>query len=64
MEGAPNLPSGYASMISLAYFPPIWRKVMDHRVLEHYLGDITNVNIEPSKRAKILVRYGAAPEAQ
>ena len=64
MEGAPNLPSGYASMIALAYFPPIWRKVMDHRVLEHYLGDITNVNIEPSKRAKILVRYGAAPEAQ
>jgi alkane 1-monooxygenase len=58
MEGAPNLPSGYASMISLAYFPPIWRKVMDHRVLEHYRGDITAVNIEPSKRAKILARYG------
>lgn len=59
MEGAPNLPSGYASMISLAYFPPIWRKVMDHRVLEHYRGDITAVNIEPSKREKILARYGA-----
>lgn len=60
MEGAPNLPSGYASMISLAYFPPIWRKVMDHRVLEHYRGDITAVNIEPSKREKILARYGAS----
>ena len=43
MEGAPNLPSGYASMIGLTYFPPLWRKVMDHRVLEHYDGDITRV---------------------
>ncbi|WP_245819826.1 alkane 1-monooxygenase [Rhodococcoides yunnanense] len=64
MEGAPNLPSGYASMISLAYFPPIWRKVMDHRVLEHYRGDITAVNIQPSKRGKILARYGVADQAQ
>ncbi|MDJ0392521.1 alkane 1-monooxygenase [Rhodococcus sp. G-MC3] len=64
MEGAPNLPSGYASMITVAYFPPIWRKVMDHRVLDHYLGDITSVNIEPSKREKILARYGANPEVQ
>ncbi|MBY3985501.1 alkane 1-monooxygenase [Rhodococcus fascians] len=59
MDGAPNLPSGYASMISLAYFPPVWRKVMDHRVLDHYDGDITKVNIEPSKREKILAAYGA-----
>ena len=34
MDGAPNLPSGYASMIGLTYFPPLWRKVMDHRVLD------------------------------
>jgi alkane 1-monooxygenase len=59
INGAPNLPSGYASMISLTYFPPLWRKVMDHRVLEHYNGDITRVNIQPSKREKILARYGA-----
>ena len=59
MDGAPNLPSGYASMISLAYFPPVWRKVMDHRVLDHYDGDITKVNIQPSKREKILAAHGA-----
>ncbi|MBY4127431.1 alkane 1-monooxygenase [Rhodococcus fascians] len=59
MDGAPNLPSGYASMISLAYFPPVWRKVMDHRVLDHYDGDITRVNIAPAKREKILAAYGA-----
>ncbi len=59
MDGAPNLPSGYASMIALTYFPPLWRKVMDHRVLDHYNGDITLVNIQPSKREKILAKYGA-----
>jgi alkane 1-monooxygenase len=58
MDGAPNLPSGYASLISLTYFPPVWRKLMDHRVIEHYRGDITAVNVEPRKRDKILARYG------
>ncbi|MBI9076334.1 MAG: alkane 1-monooxygenase [Desulfatibacillum sp.] len=30
-DEAPQLPSGYAAMVILAYFPPLWRKVMDHR---------------------------------
>ncbi|MFE5645388.1 alkane 1-monooxygenase [Rhodococcus sp. NPDC056516] len=60
MDGAPNLPSGYASMIMLAYVPPLWRKVMDPKVLAHYDGDITRVNVQPSKRDRILARYGAA----
>ncbi|WP_446221945.1 alkane 1-monooxygenase [Nocardia sp. IBHARD005] len=59
-DGAPNLPSGYASMILIAYFPPIWRRVMDKRVLAHYEGDITRANIKPSKRAKVLARYGVS----
>ncbi len=59
MDGAPNLPSGYASLIGVTYFPPAWRKLMDHRVIEHYRGDITAVNIDPRKRDKILARYGA-----
>ena len=62
MAGAPNLPSGYASMIGLTYFPPLWRKVMDHRVLEHYDGDITRVNLHPRRRAEMLVAYGAADD--
>jgi alkane 1-monooxygenase len=60
MDSAPNLPSGYASMITLAYFPPLWRKVMDHRVLAHYQGDITRVNLHPRRREKILARYRVA----
>ncbi len=59
MDGAPNLPSGYASLISLTYFPPVWRKLMDHRVLEHYDYDLSAVNIDPRKREKVLARYGA-----
>jgi alkane 1-monooxygenase len=49
-------------MIVLTYFPPLWRKVMDPRVLAHYDGDITLANIQPSKRAKVLARYGAASQ--
>ncbi|MFZ2527833.1 MAG: alkane 1-monooxygenase [Rhodococcus sp. (in: high G+C Gram-positive bacteria)] len=60
MDGAPNLPSGYASMIGLTYFPPLWRTVMDHRVLDHYDGDLSRINIQPRKREKILARYGEA----
>jgi alkane 1-monooxygenase len=58
MDGAPNLPSGYASMIGLTYFPPLWRKVMDHRVLAHYDGDITKVNVHPRVRDEVLAKYG------
>ncbi|MBF6266306.1 alkane 1-monooxygenase [Nocardia farcinica] len=51
---APQLPAGYASMIVFAAVPPLWRAVMDHRVLAHYGGDITRANIVPRKRARIL----------
>jgi alkane 1-monooxygenase len=32
---------------------------MDHRVLEHYAGDITKAHVLPRQRARILARYGA-----
>jgi len=35
-------------MIVLAYFPPLWRRVMDHRVVDHYGGDLTLANIHPA----------------
>ena len=58
-DEAPELPSGYATMIVLAVFPPIWRRVMDRRVLAHYDGDLALVNIQPSRRERVLARYGA-----
>lgn len=32
-EQAPQLPAGYATMVPLAWLPPLWRRVMDKRVL-------------------------------
>ena len=57
-DEAPQLPTGYAGMILAAIFPPVWRRVMDPRVLEHYAGDLARVNISPRARARVLARYG------
>ena len=63
-DDAPQLPSGYASMVALAYIPPLWRLVMDRRVLAHYQGDVTLANIHPPRRERILTRYGRCARAQ
>ena len=34
VDEAPQLPTGYAGMIATAVIPPLWRRVMDHRVLD------------------------------
>jgi alkane 1-monooxygenase len=31
-EDAPELPTGYAGMILLAFFPPLFRRVMDRQL--------------------------------
>jgi alkane 1-monooxygenase len=62
-EESPQLPAGYAAMILIAYVPPLWRRVMDRRVLAHYGGDVTQANIQPRKRAQILAKYGAGQSA-
>lgn len=38
-EIAPQLPAGYATMVVLACFPPLWRKVMNPRVEAYYRGE-------------------------
>lgn len=40
----PQLPSGYASMITLAYFPRLWFGVMNPKVIAHYGGDMSRIN--------------------
>ena len=57
-EEAPQLPSGYAGMITLAWITPLWRRVMDHRVIEHYDGDLTRANVHPRRRQKLLAATG------
>lgn len=39
-DEAPQLPSGYATMMLIAMIPPLWRRVMDWRVIEHYDGQV------------------------
>ncbi len=59
-DEAPQLPTGYAGMIVLAAIPPLWRRVMDQRLLAHYEGDVTRTNIAPRRRARLLARHEAA----
>jgi len=58
----PQLPSGYFGMFTLAYFPWLWFRVMDQRLLAlpHVRGDLNKVNIDPTARARLEARYGDA----
>ena len=47
MPDAPQLPAGYAAMVLLAWVPPLWRRIMDPRLLDHYDGRIELVNTGP-----------------
>ncbi|KVN37866.1 alkane 1-monooxygenase [Burkholderia ubonensis] len=59
-DDAPQLPAGYATMILLAYVPPLWYRVMNPRVVAHYGGNMAQSNIKPSIREKVLAQYSAA----
>lgn len=56
-DEAPQLPAGYATMVLLALFPPLWRRVMDPRVVAHYNGDIRLAALSPRKERRLLQRY-------
>jgi alkane 1-monooxygenase len=63
-DGIPELPNGYYGMYMLAYIPWLWYKVMDKRILAlpHINGDLSKVNIEPSKRAQIHAKFGSGQQ--
>ncbi|CCH16878.1 alkane 1-monooxygenase [Micromonospora lupini] len=48
-DTSPQLPAGYATMVVVALVPPLWRRVMDHRVLAHYGGDAGLANTRPRR---------------
>ncbi|WP_028081211.1 alkane 1-monooxygenase [Solimonas soli] len=56
-DEAPQLPTGYAGMILLAYLPPLWFKIMNPRVVAHYEGDMSRANIKPEIRDAVIARY-------
>ena len=57
-DEAPQLPAGYATMVVVALIPPLWRRLMDPRVLAHYGGDISLAATHPRKTRRLLQRYG------
>ncbi len=60
VEEAPQLPTGYAGMILLAVIPPVWRRVMDRRVLRHYGGELARANVHPRLGARTRRRLEAS----
>ena len=61
---APNLPSGYATMIVVALVPPLWRRIMDGRVAAHYGGDLSRANLQARARAEHLASSGGGALAR
>lgn len=59
-DDSPQLPSGYASMLLLAYIPWLWYRQMDPLVVKHYNGDLTQANLYPPKRQKLLQKWSQA----
>ncbi|HYD96624.1 MAG TPA: alkane 1-monooxygenase [Noviherbaspirillum sp.] len=57
-DEVPQLPTGYFGMFVLAYFPPLWFRVMDRRLLEWVGGDARKINFDPAKREVLMRRYG------
>ena len=54
---APQLPSGYAGMIMVAYVPSLWFRLMDPKVVAHYGGDLRQANVKPAIRDAVIARY-------
>jgi alkane 1-monooxygenase len=53
----PTLPNGYFGMFSLAYFPPLWFRLMDPRLVRAVHRDPTRINFQPSKCEMLRNKY-------
>jgi len=56
----PQLPNGYFGMYVIAYWPWLWFKLMDKRLmaLPHVAGDLDKVNIDPAAKPSIFLKWG------
>ncbi|WP_420466546.1 alkane 1-monooxygenase [Panacagrimonas sp.] len=61
-DESPQLPAGYATLIPLVYFPPLWYRLMDRHVAAYHHGDLGKANLQPSQRARLLACYGSQPQ--
>jgi alkane 1-monooxygenase len=62
-ENLPTLPSGYFGMFLVAYVPPLWRYVMDERLLRTAGRDANRLNLDPRQREALIARYGLTTAA-
>lgn len=56
-DESPQLPAGYATMVVAALVTPVWRRIMDPRVLAHYGGDLSLANVHPRAAERLRERY-------
>ncbi len=56
-ENLPSLPSGYFGMFTIAYIPPLWRYVMDERLLKVVGRNVSRINLDPGKRDALIAKY-------
>jgi alkane 1-monooxygenase len=61
---SPVLPTGYTGMMALSLVPPLFRRVMDPRVVAHFDGDLRRANLAPGKREKLLAAYPPPADPQ
>ena len=53
----PRLPNGYFGMYLLAYFPRLWFRVMDKRLMDAVDRDPARINFLPAKREMLIRQY-------
>lgn len=59
-DNTPQLPAGYATMLLPAYIPSLWFDLMDKRVVEHYQGDLSKINMDPDRREELIATWNKA----
>lgn len=59
-EELPSLPSGYPGSFLLAFVPPLWRAVMDPKVMAWAGGDLSRTNLQPGCEAAYRKRFQAS----
>lgn len=57
-DEAPQLPTGYMGMVLLSYFPTLFFRVMDPRLMAQVGGDLSRINLDPSRRRELETHYG------
>lgn len=56
-QQVPLLPAGYPLMMFISLIPPLWRAVMDKRLLEFVGKDSSQINFAPNKKEQLIKRY-------